>query len=121
MGAEVFHALKSVLKKQGLSTAVGDEGGFAPNLKTNEEALEVIVEAIEKAGYKPGKDVFIALDPAASEFYDRTSKYVFKKSDKAQDAPRRDGRVLRRAGSSKYPIISIEDGWPRTTGTAGSC
>src|SRR5512136_1519782 len=85
MGAEVFHTLKGVLKKKGYSTAVGDEGGFAPNLKANEEALEVILEAITKAGYKPGKDIGIALDPAASEFYDQEKKkYVFKKSDKSE-------------------------------------
>src|SRR5689334_20703879 len=81
MGAEVFHTLKSVLKKRGYSTSVGDEGGFAPNLKSNEEALDVVMEAITKAGYKPGTQISIALDPAASEFYDSESgKYVFKKS-----------------------------------------
>src|SRR5204863_7112117 len=80
MGVEVFHTLKGVLKKRGYSTAVGDEGGFAPNLKSNEEALEVVLEAIEKAGYKPGEQIGIALDPAASEFYDQTKKkYIFKK------------------------------------------
>ena len=79
----MFHNLKSVLKKRGYATSVGDEGGFAPNLKSNEEAVEVIVEAIQKAGYKPGEQVSIALDPAASEFYDQDKKkYVFKKSDK---------------------------------------
>src|SRR5579871_6758421 len=83
MGAEVFHTLKSVLKKRGYSTAVGDEGGFAPNLKSNEEALDVVLEAIQQAGYKPGEQIGIALDPAASEFYDKESgKYIFKKSDK---------------------------------------
>ncbi|HEY3429483.1 MAG TPA: phosphopyruvate hydratase, partial [Cyclobacteriaceae bacterium] len=82
MGAEVFHTLKKVLHDKGLSTNVGDEGGFAPNLKSNEEAIEVVLKAIEKAGYKPGSDIFIALDPAASEFYDSKSKlYHFKKSD----------------------------------------
>src|SRR5579864_6694400 len=85
MGAEVFHTLKAVLKKRGYSTSVGDEGGFAPNLKSNEEAVEVVLEAISKAGYKPGAQISIALDPAASEFYDQeTAKYVFKKSDKSQ-------------------------------------
>ncbi len=80
MGAEIFHCLKKVLNGKGYSTGVGDEGGFAPNLKSNEEALEVILEAIDKAGYKPGKDVMLALDPASSEFYE-DGKYVFKKSD----------------------------------------
>jgi len=110
MGAEVFHALKSILKDMQLSTAVGDEGGFAPKLKSNTEALDVIVKAIAKAGYKPGKDIFIALDPAASEFYDTAKKrYVFKKSDKSERTSEQmvqfyEGLV------KKYPIISIEDG-----------
>jgi len=110
MGAEVFHALKSILKDMQLSTAVGDEGGFAPKLKSNTEALDVIVKAIAKAGYKPGQDVFIALDPAASEFYDTAKKrYVFKKSDKSERTSEQmvqfyEGLV------KKYPIISIEDG-----------
>src|SRR5579859_5476532 len=83
-GAEVFHTLKGVLKKRGYSTSVGDEGGFAPSLKSNVEAIEVILEAIEKAGYKAGEDIAIALDPAASEFYDKDKgKYIFKKSDKS--------------------------------------
>jgi enolase len=83
-GVEVFHSLKAVLKKNSYSTAVGDEGGFAPNLKSNEEALERVLEAITAAGYKPGDQVAIAIDPASSEFYDRASKkYVFKKSDKS--------------------------------------
>jgi enolase len=82
MGAEVFHTLKGVLKKKGYSTAVGDEGGFAPNLKSNGEAIEVILEAIEKAGFKAGKDIGLALDPAASEFYDSKKKeYIFQESD----------------------------------------
>ena len=80
MGAEIFHTLKSVLKKKGYATSVGDEGGFAPNLKSNEEAIETILQAIDKSGYKAGGDVLLALDPAASEFYDGRS-YVFKKSD----------------------------------------
>src|SRR6185295_14623446 len=85
MGAEVFHTLKGVLKKRGYSTSVGDEGGFAPNLKSNEEALEAVMEAITKAGYKPGEQIGIALDPAASEFYEAgKKKYVFKKSDKSE-------------------------------------
>src|SRR5450432_2928507 len=84
-GAEVFHTLKGVLKKKGYNTAVGDEGGFAPNLKSNAEALDLIIEAIEKAGYTPGEQIAIALDPASSEFYDKeTKKYVFKKSDKSE-------------------------------------
>ena len=84
-GAEIFHTLKGVLKKKGYNTAVGDEGGFAPSLKSNTEAVEVILEAIELAGYKAGEDVAIALDPAASEFYDKESgKYIFKKSDKSE-------------------------------------
>src|SRR4029077_1977223 len=81
-GTEVFHALKGVLKDRGLSTAVGDEGGFAPNLKSADDALETIAAAVKKAGYKFGQDIFIALDPASSEFYDaKSKKYVFKKSD----------------------------------------
>ena len=107
-GTEVFHTLKTVLKKKGYSTAVGDEGGFAPSLKSNEEAIESILEAITQAGYKPGEEVAIALDPAASEFYSEGS-YVFKKSDK---------RVLTSEEmveywinwTKQYPIISIEDG-----------
>src|SRR6202050_1075630 len=84
-GVEVFHNLKAVLKKNGYSTAVGDEGGFAPNLKSNEEELERVLEAITAAGYKPGEQISIALDPAASEFYDKSKKkYVFKKSDKSE-------------------------------------
>src|SRR5262249_39432656 len=84
-GAEVFHTLKKVLKKRGYSTSVGDEGGFAPNLQSNAEALEVVLEAITQAGYQPGDQIGIALDPAASEFYDKDAqKYVFKKSDKSQ-------------------------------------
>src|SRR6202045_1674528 len=84
-GAEVFHTLKGVLKKKGLNTAVGDEGGFAPSLKSNEEAIEVILEAMEIAGFKAGEDISIALDPAASEFYDKEKqRYIFKKSDKRE-------------------------------------
>jgi len=110
MGAEVFHALKSVLKKAGLSTAVGDEGGFAPALNSNEHALEVIMQAIENAGYKPGEQVFIALDVAPSEYNDKEkNKYVFKKSDKSERTA--DEMVEFYANwISKYPIISIEDG-----------
>ena len=110
MGAEVFHTLKGVLKKRGYSTAVGDEGGFAPNLKSNEEALDVVMEAIQKAGYKAGEQIGIALDPAASEFYEKDSgKYVFKKSDKSQRSS--DQMVEFWAGwCNQYPIVSIEDG-----------
>ena len=125
MGAEIFHTLKSVLKKKGYATSVGDEGGFAPNLKSNEEAIETILEAIVQSGHKAGKDVFLALDPAASEFYEEQS-YVFKKSD---------GRKLSSVQMisfwkdwvRKYPIISIEDGmaendwdgWKALTGELG--
>ena len=110
MGTEVFHHLKKVLHDKGLSTNVGDEGGFAPNIKSNQEAIEVVLMAIEKAGFKPGVDMFIAMDAAASEFYDAKSKtYHFKKSD---------GKKLKSAEMvdfwagwvKKYPIISIEDG-----------
>jgi enolase len=109
-GVEVFHNLKAVLKKNGYSTAVGDEGGFAPNLKSNEEALDRVLEAITAAGYKPGEQIAIALDPAASEFYDRASKkYVFKKSDKSA----RTSEQIVEFWSNwvrQYPIVSIEDG-----------
>jgi enolase len=110
MGTETFHNLKTVLKKRGYSTAVGDEGGFAPSLKANEEALEVLMEAITKAGYKPGEEIAIALDPAASEFYDKDKqKYVFKKSDKSEKTS--DEMVAFWSNwASQYPIISIEDG-----------
>jgi enolase len=110
MGAEVFHTLKGVLKKRGYATSVGDEGGFAPNLKSNEEALEVVLEAITKAGYKPGADISIALDPASSEFYDKDKgKYIFKKSDKSE---RTSEQMVEFWADwvAKYPIISIEDG-----------
>ena len=110
MGVEVFHNLKNVLKKKGYSTNVGDEGGFAPNIGSNEEAIETVLTAIETAGYKPGKDIFIALDPAATEFYDAKAKvYHFHKSN---------GKKLKSEEmvdywvnwAKKYPIISIEDG-----------
>ena len=108
MGSEIFHALKTVLKKRGYATSVGDEGGFAPNLKSNEEAIETILEATTAAGYESGRDIMLALDPAASEFYDGKN-YVFKKSD---------GRKLSsdamaaywQSWTEQYPIISIEDG-----------
>jgi enolase len=109
-GVEVFHHLKAVLKKHGYSTAVGDEGGFAPNLKSNEEALDRVLEAITAAGYKPGEQISIALDPASSEFFDRSSKkYVFKKSDKS--ARTSEQMVAFWADwVRQYPIVSIEDG-----------
>ncbi len=109
-GAEVFHNLKTVLKKRGYGTSVGDEGGFAPNLKSNEEAVEVIIEAIQKAGYKPGEQISIALDPAASEFYDQgKKKYIFKKSDK-RELGSDEMIAFWSDWVAKYPIISIEDG-----------
>ena len=110
-GTEVFHALKSVLKDRGLSTAIGDEGGFAPNLESAGDALETIAAAVKKAGYKLGKDIFIGLDAASSEFYDaKSKKYVFKKSDgskKSVDELIAYYQELQR----KFPIISIEDGF----------
>jgi enolase len=108
MGVETFHTLKKVLKKRGYNTAVGDEGGFAPNLKSNVEAIEVLLEGIQQAGFKPGEDIAIALDPAASEFFDN-GKYVFKKSDKSEKTSEQ--LVEFWAGwVSQYPIVSIEDG-----------
>ena len=110
MGATVFHTLKKVLHDKGMSTNVGDEGGFAPNLKSNEEAIEVVLKAIEQAGYKPGKDIAIALDPAASEFYDsKTKLYHFKKSSGKKLKPQEMAEYWAK-WVSKYPIISIEDG-----------
>ncbi|MCU0355976.1 MAG: phosphopyruvate hydratase [Cyclobacteriaceae bacterium] len=110
MGAEVFHTLKKVLHDKGLSTNVGDEGGFAPNLASNEEAIEVVLKAIEKAGYKPGSDIFIALDPAASEFYDAKAKvYHFKKSSGKKLKPAEMAEYWTN-WAKKYPIISLEDG-----------
>lgn len=108
MGVEVFHTLKSVLKSKGYNTAVGDEGGFAPNLKSNVEAIEVILEAIEKAGYKPGVDIYLALDSAASEFYE-DGKYVFFKSDKSKRTSEQMVKFYEELVKN-YPIISIEDG-----------
>ena len=107
-GAETFHTLKKILQKRGLVTAVGDEGGFAPNLKTNDEAVDVIVEAIKAAGFKPGRDIAIAIDPAASEFYD-SGNYVFKKSDGSRKTP---AQMVELYGEwmKKYPIVSLEDG-----------
>ena len=108
--AEVFHNLKNILHERGLSTTVGDEGGFAPTLKDNEEPLQVIMQAIEKAGYKPGEDVMIAMDPASSEFYNKDKKkYVFHKSDNRELTPAEMVDFYADL-CSKYPIISIEDG-----------
>jgi enolase len=110
MGTETFHNLKTVLKKRGYSTAVGDEGGFAPSLKSNDEALEVLMEAIQKAGYKPGEQIAIALDPACSEFFDKDKKkYVFKKSDKSEKTSEQMVEFWSN-WVRQYPIISIEDG-----------
>ncbi len=126
MGTEVFHHLKKVLKARGYNTAVGDEGGFAPNLKSNEEAIEVILEAIGKAGYTAGQDIYIALDPATSEMY-RDGAYVFWKSD--PDHPRSSEEMVEfwAGWVEKYPIISIEDamneddweGWRMLTDAIG--
>jgi enolase len=107
-GAETFHTLKKILQRRGLVTSVGDEGGFAPNLKTNDEAVEVILEAIRSAGYKPRKDIAIALDPAASEFYDN-GVYVFKKSDRSSKTPAEMVKLYAE-WMKKYPIVSLEDG-----------
>ena len=110
MGTEVFHALKGVLKSKGYSTNVGDEGGFAPNIKSNVEALETILTAIEKAGYRPGEDIFIAMDAAVSEFYnEEKGRYVFKKSTK-EEFTSAEMAAFWADWVSKYPIISIEDG-----------
>jgi len=110
MGVETFHSLKSVLKEKGYATSVGDEGGFAPSLKSNEEPLELIVAAMERAGFKPGKDLVIALDPAASEFYDaQKKKYVFSKSDRRELSGEQMVSLYEKL-SAAYPIISVEDG-----------
>jgi enolase len=109
-GTEVFHTLKGVLKKKGYNTAVGDEGGFAPNLKSNDEAVELILEAITLAGYTPGEQIAIALDPASSEFYNKaTGKYVFKKSDK-RELTSAEMSAYWESWVNQYPIVSIEDG-----------
>ncbi|MBP8606268.1 MAG: phosphopyruvate hydratase [Phycisphaerae bacterium] len=111
MGVEVFHSLKSVLKSKGYNTAVGDEGGFAPSLKSNQEAIEVILEAIKKAGYKAGKDIFIALDPAASEMWTgSTKKYKFFKSDPKKQITGKQMADYWMEWLNKYPIVSLEDG-----------
>lgn len=128
MGTEVFHHLKALLKKKGLSTNVGDEGGFAPDLKSNEDAIQLVVTAISDAGYQPGKDIYIALDPASSEFYDSIEKkYVFKKSTGDQLTPMEMASFWA-DWVKKYPIISIEDGmaeddwdgWKKLTELVGS-
>ncbi|MBN2189449.1 MAG: phosphopyruvate hydratase [Chitinispirillaceae bacterium] len=125
MGIETFHTLKSVLAKKGYSTAVGDEGGFAPDLKSNEEALEVILEAITRAGYQPGRDMSICLDPAASEMWDN-GRYVFFKSDRSSKTP--DEMVRHWVDwTTEYPIVLLEDGmaendwngWKTLTGEIG--
>ena len=126
-GAEVFHTLKGVLKKKGYNTAVGDEGGFAPSLKSNVEAIDVILEAITLAGYKPGEDIAIALDPAASEFFNKDlGKYVFKKSDKSEKTSEQMADFWA-DWARQYPIVSLEDGldendwtgWKYLTGKLG--
>ena len=108
MGSEVFHNLKTILKSKKLSTSVGDEGGFAPNLQSNEEAVEVILEAIEKAGYKPGKDIFIALDPASSSFF-KSGKYIME-AEKKRENSSDDMVEFYSRWVGNYPIVSIEDG-----------
>jgi enolase len=108
MGVEVFHSLKSLLKKKGYSTAVGDEGGFAPNLKSNDEAIEIILQAIEQARYKPGEDIHLAVDPASSEFYE-DGKYVFSKSDGSKRSSEEMVKFYE-SWCMQFPIISIEDG-----------
>src|SRR5271165_6445507 len=110
-GVETFHVLKGVLKKRGYNTAVGDEGGFAPSVKSNTEAIEVVLEAITQAGYKPGEQIAIALDPAASEFYDsKKKKYVFKKSDKSEHSSEQMVKFWA-DWVRQYPIVSLEDGF----------
>ncbi|MBF0980703.1 MAG: phosphopyruvate hydratase [Clostridiales bacterium] len=109
MGAEVFHSLKAVLKEKGLSTAVGDEGGFAPNLSSNEEAIQVILEAVKKAGYEPAKDIKLALDVAASEFYDETSR-KYKLTGEGKEKTAYEMIEYYENLIAKYPVISIEDG-----------
>ncbi len=128
MGVEVFHQLKKVLKDKGLSTNVGDEGGFAPNFKSNEEAIQAVIQAIEKAGYRPGEDIFIALDSASSEFYDASSgMYHFKKSTGEKLTSVQMANYWK-DWSERYPILSIEDGmgeddwqgWAELTRLVGS-
>jgi enolase len=127
-GVEIFHSLKSALKKRGYNTAVGDEGGFAPSCKSNEEAIQIVLEAISAAGYKPGEQVSIALDPASSEFFDKSAgKYVFKKSDKSEHSSEQMAAYWTN-WVEKYPIVSIEDGmaeddwagWKALTNSVGT-
>jgi enolase len=127
-GVDIFHSLKSSLKKRGYNTAVGDEGGFAPSCKSNEEAIQIVLEAISAAGYEPGGQVSIALDPASSEFYDKASgKYIFKKSDKSEHSSEQMAAYWT-SWVEKYPIVSIEDGmaeddwsgWKSLTNSVGS-
>jgi enolase len=127
MGTEVFHHLKNVLKKKGYSTNVGDEGGFAPNIPSNEEAIETVLKAIEEAGYKPGKDIYIAMDAATTEFYnEKTGLYTFKKSD-GREMDSSAMVAYWKEWTDKYPIISVEDGmaeddwkgWAELTKTIG--
>jgi enolase len=127
-GVETFHTLKGVLKKKGYNTAVGDEGGFAPSLKSNTEAIDLVLEAITQAGYKPGEQIAIALDPAASEFYDKDKKkYVFKKSDKSEHTSEEMVKFYA-DWVRQYPIVSLEDGlaendwdgWAKLTAELGS-
>jgi len=127
-GVEIFHSLKSTLKKRGYNTAVGDEGGFAPSCKSNEEAIQIVLEAISAAGYKPGEQVSIALDPASSEFYDKSKdKYIFKKSDKSEHSSEQMAAYWTN-WVEKYPIVSVEDGmaeddwagWKTLTSSVGA-
>jgi len=128
MGAEVYHTLKGVLKAKGYSTSVGDEGGFAPSLKTNEEALEVIMEAVKKAGYKAGRDICIALDPAANEMFTENKKYKFFKSDPKKQVSSKEMVEHWAKWVKNYPIVSLEDGlaeddwagWKELTDKLGS-
>ncbi len=115
-GAEIFHTLKKVLHDRGLATAVGDEGGFAPNLESNEEALEVIMSAVEKAGYKVGKDIYLGLDVASSEFY-KDGSYVLEAENRTFTSAQFSKYLADLA--AKYPIITIEDGMARGIGKAG--
>jgi enolase len=119
MGAEIFHNLKSVLKKAGHSTNVGDEGGFAPNLGSNEEAIEVVLEAINQAGYKAGEDILIALDAAASEFYNKEKKLYEFESTGQTFTNMQLVDFWKQWVTGKYPIASIEDGLTRMTGRVG--
>ena len=127
MGVEVFHTLKAVLKKAGHQTAVGDEGGFAPNLRSNEEAMESLLEAIIQAGYHPGKDLFIAIDAAANELYDAKSKQYILAADGKPKKTSAEMITFYQEWVKKYPLVSIEDGldesdwqgWKKLTGTLG--